>query len=72
VNGLESDATPAPTLVRSAGNLAGSEGMRGYDAVHLAAAIVAGASVLATVDDRLLDAALRHGLGVSNPLNPRT
>ena len=58
-------ATP---VVYAAGDLAESEGLRGYDAVHLAAAIAAQATVFATADLRLMEAAQRQGLGVSNPL----
>ena len=57
-------------LVRSAGDLAESNKLRGYDAVHLAAALAASAAVFASSDQRLLDAARRHGLGTSNPLHP--
>ncbi len=55
-------------VIRSAGHLAEHDRLRGYDAVHLAAALSAGATVFATADDRLLDAARRHGMGVANPL----
>jgi uncharacterized protein len=54
-------------IVRSAGDLAESDKLRGYDAVHLAAAFTASATVFASADDRLLDAARRHGLATSNP-----
>jgi uncharacterized protein len=55
-------------LVRSAGNVAETDQLRGYDAVHLAAALAANAEVFAAADDRLLVAARRHGLATSNPL----
>ena len=55
-------------LVRTAGGLAESEMLRGYDAVHLAASLTSGAAVFASADDRLLAAARRHGLSISNPL----
>ena len=55
-------------LIRAAGDLAENDMLRGYDAVHLAAALSVGASVFAAADDRLLDAAQRHGLATSNPL----
>lgn len=55
-------------LVRAAGNLAESEMLRGYDAVHLAASLAAGSAVFASADDRLLAAAQRNGLSISNPL----
>jgi uncharacterized protein len=57
-------------LIRSAGDLAESEKLRGYDAVHLAAGIASGATVFASADDRLLAAARRHRLGTSNPIGP--
>ena len=58
------------SLVRSAGGLAESEHLRGYDAVHLAAGITSGATVFASADDRLLTAARRHRLATSNPVGP--
>ena len=57
-------------LIRSAGVLAESEKLRGYDAVHLAASLTSGAMVLASADDRLLAAARRHRLATSNPVEP--
>ena len=57
-------------LIRSAGDLAESEKLRGYDAVHLAASIASGATVFASADDRLLAAARRHRLATSNPIGP--
>lgn len=59
-------------LVRSAGELAEREKLRGYDAVHLAASLTSGAAVFASSDDRLLAAARRHKLATSNPLEPLT
>ena len=56
-------------LVRSAGDLAERDKLRGYDAIHLAAALAASATVFATAEDRLLEAAQRHGLSTSNPLH---
>lgn len=55
-------------LVRAAGELAESERLRGYDAVHLAAALAAGATVFASADDRLLAAARKRGFATANPL----
>lgn len=55
-------------LVRSAGDLAESEKLRGYDAVHLAAGIASGATVFTSADDRLLAAARRHRMGTANPI----
>ena len=59
-----------PVLVRSAGDLAESEKLRGYDAVHLAAGIASGVTVFASADDQLLAAARRHRLATSNPIRP--
>jgi len=55
-------------LVRAAGDLAEAEGLRGYDAVHLAAAIVVGATILASADTDLVAAATRRGFNVANPI----
>lgn len=55
-------------LIALAANLAESEGLRGYDAVHLAAAVHLGASVLTSADEALCDAAGRNGMHVANPL----
>lgn len=57
-------------LVRTAGNLAESEMLRGYDALHLAASLASNSAVFASADDRLLAAAQRQGLAISNPLTP--
>ena len=57
-------------LIRSAGDLAESEQLPGYDAVHLAAGITSGATVFASADNRLLTAARRHMLATSNPVGP--
>lgn len=55
-------------LIADAAELAELEGLRGYDAVHLAAAVFVTASVLTSADDALCDAASRRGLHVANPL----
>lgn len=55
-------------LVAVAADLAEEEALRGYDAVHLAAALEVGAQILTTSDSALCDAAGRRGLHVSNPL----
>lgn len=55
-------------LITEAGDLAETEALRGYDAVHLAAAIRVGASVLTSTDSALCDAAAQRGLHVANPL----
>jgi uncharacterized protein len=52
--------TVTAELVRSAGDLAEVEGLRGYDAVHLAAAMAAQATVFATADAQLVAAARRR------------
>lgn len=54
-------------LVRDAADLAETDGLRGYDAVHLAAALLASVDTFASGDTRLCAAALRHGLNISNP-----
>ena len=55
-------------LIAAAGDLAEAEGLRGYDAVHLAGALLVEASVLSSADETLCEAAGRHGLHVANPL----
>jgi uncharacterized protein len=66
------DVVPVTTeLVLAAGDLAEVEGLRGYDAVHLAAALAGQATVVATGDSQLLAAAQHRQLDVSNPLEPR-
>lgn len=55
-------------LIANAAELTESEGLRGYDAVHLAAALFVGASVLTSADGALCDAASRLGMHVANPL----
>lgn len=63
------DVVPMTTqLGRQAGDLADTEHLRGYDAVHLAAAIVAHATVFASAHTQLLAAAHRQHLDVANPL----
>lgn len=56
-------------LVAEAADLAEAEGLRGYDAVHLAAAVTVGAFVLTSADTALCLAAQRRGLHVANPLD---
>jgi predicted nucleic acid-binding protein len=55
-------------LIAQAAELAESEALRGYDAVHLATALTIGAEVLTSADIALCAAAERHGLHVANPL----
>jgi uncharacterized protein len=56
-------------LVSAAAELAAVEGLRGYDAVHLAAALDISATVFSSADTTLCAAAERRGLHVANPLN---
>jgi hypothetical protein len=55
-------------LVDQAADLSEEEGLRGYDAVHLAAALTVEAVVLTSADVDLLAAAGRRGLHVANPV----
>ena len=55
-------------LIAEAADLAEEEALRGYDAVHLAAALTVEATVLTSADSDLCDAAERRGLHVANPL----
>ena len=55
-------------LIESASQLAESESLRGYDAVHLAAALFVGAAVLTSADRTLCEAAERQGLHIADPL----
>jgi uncharacterized protein len=48
-------------LVRHAGDLAEANRLRGYDAVHLAAALRINADVVASADHALTEAARAHG-----------
>jgi len=54
-------------LVRAAGDVAERDRLRGYDAVHLAAAITAQVTVMASADRQLVEAARRRGLAVAEP-----
>jgi hypothetical protein len=53
-------------LIASASQLAEDDTLRGYDAVHLAGALLAGCDVLTSADVRLLTAAERRGLVVAD------
>lgn len=55
-------------LIESAAQLAETESLRGYDAVHLAAALFVGATVLTSADRALCEAAERQGLHIADPL----
>lgn len=54
-------------LMRMAGELAEAHSLRGYDAVHLAAARLVGADVFSSADRRLCAAASSSGFHVANP-----
>lgn len=54
-------------LVRAAGDVAEHDGLRGYDAVHLAAAIAGQVTIVASADRQLIEAASRRGFGVAEP-----
>lgn len=54
-------------LVRAAGDLAERDGLRGYDAVHLAAAVAGQVAVVASADRQLVEAARGRGFGVAGP-----
>jgi predicted nucleic acid-binding protein len=56
-------------LIAEAADLAEQEALRGYGAVHLAAALTVEADVVTTADMALCDAAARRGLHVANPLD---
>ncbi len=56
-------------LIVQAAGLAESEALRGYDAVHLAAALTVGANVLTSADSALCAAAERRGVHVANPFD---
>ncbi len=56
-------------LIANAAELAETEALRGYDAVHLAAALLVRATILSSADTDLCAAAERRGLHVANPLS---
>ncbi len=56
-------------LMRLAGDLATTHSLRGYDAVHLAAAHLVGADVFSSADRRLCAAASASGFHVANPID---
>jgi predicted nucleic acid-binding protein len=56
-------------LVERASELAELHGLRGYDAVHVAAAELVGADVLASADATVCEAARSLGFHVANPLD---
>jgi predicted nucleic acid-binding protein len=54
-------------LAREAGELSEKSALRGYDAVHLASALSAGASTLVSWDEDLRLAAARNGCALAPP-----
>ncbi len=56
-------------LIAEAADLAEHEALRGYDAVHLAAALLIEADIVTSADPALCDAAERRGFHVANPLD---
>lgn len=56
-------------LMRLAGDLATTHSLRGYDAVHLAAAHLVGADVFSSADRHLCAAASSSGFHVANPID---
>ena len=56
-------------LVDDASELADVEQLRGYDAVHLAGALLVTADVMASADHELCAAAGKQGLLVANPVD---
>lgn len=59
-------------LMRLAGDLATTHSLRGYDAVHLAAAHLVGADVFSSADRHLCAAASSSGFHVANPIDAAT
>jgi predicted nucleic acid-binding protein len=55
-------------LIAVAARLAETHALRGYDAVHLAGAVLVGADALMSADTMLCDAASAEGIAVANPL----
>ena len=56
-------------LIVDAADLAEAEALRGYDALHLAAAVTVEATVFTSADSELCAAAQRRGLHIANPLS---
>lgn len=59
----------AGIYIAGAADLAEAEGLRGYDAVHLAGALLIEAEILTSADGALCEAASGRGLHVANPLD---
>ena len=65
------EVVPVTTaLVRDAAEVAESNGLRGYDAVHLAAALIIPADTFVSGDNQLCSAAASHNLHIANPNSP--
>lgn len=58
-------------LVDQASDLAETEALRGYDAVHLAGSLLVAVNVMASSDHDLCAAAERRGLMIANPADGR-
>jgi uncharacterized protein len=56
-------------LIVDAAEMAEQEALRGYDAVHLAAALTVEADLITSANVALCDMAGRRGLAVANPLD---
>lgn len=56
-------------LIAAAADLAEADGLRGYDAVHLAGALLIEAEILTSADGALCEAASGRGLHIANPLD---
>ena len=56
-------------LIADAAGMAEVERLRGYDAVHLASALLVEAEVFTSADTALCEAAWRRGMHVANPLD---
>jgi uncharacterized protein len=56
-------------LIAAAADLVEAEGLRGYDAVHLAGALLIEAEILTSADGALCEAASARGLHIANPLD---
>ena len=63
---------PAPVVLSAAGDLADSQALRGYDAVHLASALRLGLAdvIMVAWDERLRSAAMCLGLGTAPARKP--
>lgn len=55
-------------LITEAADLAEADGLRGYDAVHLAGALLVEAVVFSSADGAMCEAASGRGLHIANPL----